>query len=191
MTFKSASMVLYITWLGALMPSYAGCVDQVTGDIGNNFTSAVMCTNTLSQPSYQISYYEDSDVTFSMFSFDKINAGYMCISHGEVEGDNLQCRKTGIRDLPSEFKNGRSTVVIYDFNSANSFSNFVSLFDDELEFATSKTANAARALQCFVGVRDDEVFIGLNSTNIYPLSNCLFAFEKFMGANPRVGLRLR
>lgn len=191
MTSKLTSLCFLLTWLGALAPSYAGCVDQVTGDIGNNFTSAVMCTNTLSQPSYQISYYEDSDVMFSMFSFDKLNAGYMCISHGQVEGDNLQCRKTGLRDVPQEFENGRSSVLTYDFNSARFSEDFSALFDDDFEFSTAQNADTARRSQCFVGLRDDEIFIGFDSSNIYPLSNCLFAFEKFIGANPRVGLRLR
>lgn len=191
MIFKFTSFGLLAVWLGAIAPSFAGCFDQVTGDISNNFTSAVMCSNTLSQPTYQISYYEDSDVMFSMFSFDNFNAGYMCISHGEIEGDNLQCRKTGLRHVPSEFKNGGSTVFTFDFKSADSLRKFRSLFDQDFTFATTDDADSALVSKCFAGVRDDEVYLGFNSADIYPLSNCLFAFEEFIGKNPRAGLRLR
>lgn len=195
MTSKSGKSYLPFTllllWLGAIAPSYAGCVDQVTGDIGNNFSSAVMCTNTLPNPSYQIGYYEDKDVTFSMFSFDKLNAGYMCISHGEVEGDNLQCRKTGLRSTPSTFRNNGSTVTMLDLASTNGKKKLNGILTENLDFSTATTTERVLSEQCFVGVHNTEIYIGYNSKAIYPLSNCLFAFEKFIGENPKVGLTLR
>lgn len=190
MTFKTLLAGIVLFGMGAFAPSFAGCVNQVTGDIGNNFSSAVMCTNTLPSPAYQISYYEDNDVMFSMFSFDKINAGYMCISHGEVEGDNLHCRKTGLLRVPNEFKNGGSLVTTFDLNSPTKKRAFAELFSDDFEFSTAKNAAQAERAQCFVGVRDDDVFIAFDSVEIYPLSNCLFAFEEFLADNPKVWLRL-
>jgi len=191
MISRSIATLLLIVGLGAFAPSHAGCLDQVTGDIGNNFTSAVMCTNTLSKPSYQISYYEDRTVMFSMFSFDKLNAGYLCISHGEFEGDNLQCRKTGLRAVPQEFKNGNSTVEIFDLSVANQKSKFESLFEDEFTYATSQDSGRSLHENCFVGLRDNTIFMAFNSRNVYPLSNCLFAFEQFLQTNPKIALKLR
>lgn len=190
MTFKALVVGVMTLGAGAFAPAFAGCVNQVTGDIGNNFTSAVMCTNTLPSPAYQISYYEDSDVIFSMFSFDKINAGYMCISHGEVEGDNLQCRKTGLSSVPDEFENRGSLVTTFDLSSVSKQPAFTEIFTDDFEFATAKSAAQATRDKCFVGVRDDDVYIVFDSAEIYPLSNCLFAFEEFLADNPKVWLRL-
>ncbi|MBG23567.1 MAG: hypothetical protein CMF22_08940 [Idiomarinaceae bacterium] len=190
MTFKTFLAGIVLFGMGAFAPSFAGCVNQVTGDIGNNFSSAVMCTNTLPNPAYQISYYEDNDVMFSLFSFDKINAGYMCISHGEVEGDNLQCRKTGLRPVPNEFENGGSLVTTFDLSSSTKQRAFAELFSDDFDFSTAKNAAQAERDQCFVGLRGNDVFIAFDSTEIYPLSNCLFAFEVFLADNPKVWLRL-
>lgn|SRR5690554_1404847 len=191
MTFKALSFSIAILVLEVYAPANAGCVVQVTGNIGNEFTSAIMCSNTLTQPSYQISFYEESSLMFSMFSFDKLNAGYMCISRGDVEGDNLQCRKTGIRAVPKEFKSGGSKILTFNFKSEASLKDFYDLFEDKFTFSTSTNAEDAIDSQCFAGIREKEVYFGFNSTNIYPLSNCLFAFEEFLGRNPRITLRLR
>lgn len=190
MTFKSLAAGIFILGASVFSPSFAGCISQVTEDIDNNFTSAVMCTNTLPSPTYQISYYEDGNATFSMFSFDKLNAGYMCISHGEVEGDNLHCRKSGVRSVPQEFKNGKILITMMDLSFGPKQRKFKALFNRNFEFATAKTSHQAELNRCFVGVRDDDVFIAFHSNDIYPLSNCLFSFEEFLAENPQVWLRL-
>lgn len=192
MTSKLAFAILTVSvWWGFISPAHAGCVDRITSNIANNFTSAIMCSNTLSNPSYQISYYESSDVAFSMFSFDKLNAGWICINYGEIEGENLKCTSSGLRRTPSEVKNGGSKVQIFDWKIVSDLKKFSAIFDDKMEFQTAKSTEQAVKEGCFVGLRDDEIYMAYNSDAIYPLSNCLFAFEKFLGSNPKVGLKLR
>ncbi|KFZ30638.1 hypothetical protein IDSA_08890 [Pseudidiomarina salinarum] len=179
-------------WVICFFPAaQAGCLDQVTGESGNNFSTAVMCTNTLSQPSYQFSFYENADIFYGMFSFDKRNAGWLCVTHGNIEGDNLKCQKSGLRNVQAAYQNGNSRVEMIDLDHRDATDRMAAILDSDLDFSTAGRSADITEVGCLAAVNNSAIYLAYSASNIYSLSNCLFAFEKFLSKNPRLALKLR
>ncbi|PNU18534.1 hypothetical protein C2E25_17145 [Geothermobacter hydrogeniphilus] len=176
--------IFFLLLLGALSLAHGGCLTRDVADISGNIQTYFVCKNTLPSPDYLIASYMGPKISFTVFSFDKSGASYLCHDYESKYDSDYRCEKGGIRDVLSEYRNKKTKVLTYDIGDVDE--NLIKkIFKRKPIFATSETQEGIMVDKCFSAIVDDDVYLIYDRKSFVEFYKCLIRMEHYFEKNKK------